>query len=146
MEQRLSVITLGVDNLAAQKEFYKSKLGWRAVAENKDIVFFKLNGFLFSLFDRKQLAESSGVEAAGSGFRSFTISYNVSSKEEVDNMFSKFRADGVSILKSPTETPFGGYYFIFSDLENNVLEVAYNPYVPLDDDGNVITHKSIDNL
>jgi len=146
MEQRLSVITLGVDNLAAQKEFYKSKIGWDAVAENKDIIFFKLNGFLFSLFDRRQLAQSSGVDATGSGFRSLTISYNVPSKEDVDKMHQKFIDDGVPILKTPVATPFGGYYFTFSDLEGNVLEVAYNPYIPLDDAGNVITHNSIDNL
>jgi predicted enzyme related to lactoylglutathione lyase len=146
MEQRLSVITLGVDDLPAQKEFYKSKIGWKAIAENKDIVFFKLNGFLFSLFDRQQLAESAGVDAMGNGFRSFTISYNVASKEEVNSKYQKFTDNGVTILKAPTTTPFGGYYFTFSDLENNVLEVAFNPYTPLDDTGNVITHNSIDDL
>ena len=146
MDQRLSVITLGVDNLPAQKEFYQSKLGWKPVAENKDIVFFKMNGFLFSLLDRKTLAEGSGVTAEGSGFRSITLSYNVPTKEEVDEFYTTLKSNEVKILKEPSPTPFGGYYFMFTDLENNVLEVAYNPYIPLDDKGNTVTHKNIDNL
>lgn len=146
MEPRLSVITLGVDNLAAQTEFYKTTLGWEAAAENKDIVFFKLNGLLFSLLDRKTLAEGSGVDASGSGFRSITLSYNVSTKEEVDERYQKLKAKGVTFFKTPGPTPFGGYYFTFSDPEHNVLEISYNPYIPLDDAGNVVTHKNIDNL
>ncbi|WP_373331535.1 VOC family protein [Salmonirosea aquatica] len=146
MDQRFSVITLGVDNLPAQLAFYKTKLGWESVAENKTIVFFKMNGFLFSLLDRKALAEGSGVQAEGQGFRSITLSYNVSSTEQVDQLHEQFKANGITILKAPTDTPFGGYYFTFADLENNVLEVAYNPYIPQDDTGNMLTHYNIDNL
>lgn len=146
MEQRLSVITLGVDDLAAQTAFYKTKLGWTAVAENKDIVFFKLNGFLFSLLDRKALAEGAGVSATGSGFRGLTLSYNLPEKAQVDQLYTALQQQGVHILKAPVETPFGGYYFTFADPELNVLEVAFNPYIPLDHDSNVITHRSIENL
>lgn len=146
MEQRLSVITLGVDDLATQTAFYKNQLGWTAVAENKDIVFFKMNGFLFSLLDRKALAAGSGMPAAGSGFRAITLSINMPTKKQVDEMHETLRNKNVKILKSPEYTPFGGYYFTFADAENNVLEVAYNPYIPLDENGDVITHHSIDNL
>ena len=146
MEQRLSVITIGVDNLSSQTDFYKSKLGWKAVAENKDIVFFKLNGFLFSLFDRKNLAEGSGVSTDGKGFRSMVMAYNVPSKEQVDEVYKQFQNKGIKILKAPGPTPFGGYYFVFADPEENVLEVAFNPYIPLDEKGDVITHESIDDL
>ena len=146
MDQKLSVVTLGVDDLPAQKEFYMRKIGWQPVAENKDIIFFKLNGFLLSLMDRKGLAQGSGVDASGSGFRSFTLSYNVEDKSDVDKFFEKLKASGVKIVKEPGPTPFGGYYFVFADLENNILEIAYNPYIPLDDAGNVITHKKIDHL
>ncbi|UFH53385.1 VOC family protein [Spirosoma sp. KNUC1025] len=128
------------------KQFYSEKLGWQSVAENKDIVFYKMNGFLFSLFDRTSLATGVGVAATGNGFRSLVVSCNVPSKQDVDALFGELKAKGVNILKEPQDTPFGGYFFCFADVENNVLEVAYNPYIPLDESGNVITHKNIDNL
>lgn len=146
MEQRLSVITLGVNNLPAQVDFFKKKIGWKAVAENKDIIFFKMNGFLFSLLDKKVLAEGAGINPEGSGFKSLTLSCNVSTKEQVDELYKQYQAKEVRILKPPSATPFGGYYFTFSDPEDNVFEVAFNPYIPLDESGNTITHKSIDHL
>lgn len=146
MDQRLSVITLGTDDLTAMMSFYVDKLGWQPVAQNKDIVFFKMNGFLFSLFDRKTLAAGAGVSATGSGFRALTLSYNVESKQEVDGLFDELKTKGVNILAKPQDTPFGGYFFCFADVENNVLEVTYNPYIPLDESGNTITHRSIDQL
>jgi hypothetical protein len=146
MEQRLSVITLGTDDLVAMKNFYAQKLGWKPVAENKDIVFYKLNGFLFSLFDRNSLATGAGVPATGNGFRSLTLSYNVDSKQAVEELFEELKAKGVKMLTEPQNTPFGGYFFCFADVEENVLEVAYNPYILLDESGNTITHKNIDHL
>lgn len=146
MDQRLSVITLGTDDLAAMTSFYVEKLGWQPVAQNKDIVFFKMNGFLFSLFDRKNLASGAGVSAEGSGFRSLTLSHNVNSKQEVDGLFDELKKKAVKILTDPQDTPFGGYFFCFTDVEDNVLEITYNPYIPLDESGNTITHKSIDHL
>ncbi|GAB4038077.1 VOC family protein [Spirosoma gilvum] len=146
MNQRLSVITIGTDDLAAMKRFYSETLGWQPVAENKDIVFYKMNGFLFSLFDRASLAEGVGVSAEGAGFRSFTMAYNVGSKQEVDDLFDELKAKRVTILKEPHDTIFGGYFFYFADPENNILEVAYNPFVPLDESGNVLTHRNIDDL
>jgi len=146
MNQRLSVITLGTHNLSAMKSFYSDKLGWKTVAENKDIVFYKMNGFLFSLFSRNSLATGAGVSAKGDGFRSFVLAYNVNSKQEVDGLFDELKAKDIKILKEPQDTSFGGYFFYFVDIEDNVLEVAYNPYVLLDDAGNIVTHKSIDHL
>lgn len=109
-------------------------------------MFFKLNGFLFSLFNRKQLAEGTGVSPEGSGFRAMTLAYVVNSREEVDDLYEKFKERGIHILKSPVNVPFGAYYFSFCDPEKNIFEVTYNPYIPLDDDGNVVTHKNIDKL
>ena len=146
MEQRLSVITIGVDDLALQRAFYTERLEWKPVAENKDIVFFRLNGLLFSLFHRKALAQGSGINDTGSGFRSLTLSQNVPHKSQVDELYETLKGRGVKILTPPSPTPFGGYYFTFADAESNVLEVAYNPYTPLDEAGNVRTHLSIDDL
>ncbi len=73
MEQRLSVITIGADDLSAMNAFYTNVLGWKPEAENKEIVFFKMNGFMFSLFGRKQLAKNLGISYEASGFHSFIL-------------------------------------------------------------------------
>src|ERR1700682_6767142 len=77
MEQRLSIITIGADNLQAMKAFYVEKFGWQPVAENKDILFFKLNGLLFGLFGRKDMAKFNGASSEGSGFRPYNLAYMV---------------------------------------------------------------------
>jgi predicted enzyme related to lactoylglutathione lyase len=146
MEQRFSVITIAADNLTALRDFYIEKLDWKPIAENKDIVFFKHNGFLFSICKRTDLAEFIGISPEGTGFRSVTFSYNVSSKGEAIELYFKLKNNGVKIIKEPTEPSFGGYFFYFSDIEGNILEVAYNPFIPMDYNGNVITHKSIEHL
>lgn len=146
MQSRLSVITLAVDDLAIMREFYSEKIGWKPVAENKDIVFYKMNGFLLSLCMKKDLASFIGIAPEGTGFRSFTLGYNVSTKEEVDELYEQFKTKGIKVLKEPAEAPFGAYFFYFSDPENNVLEIAFNPFVPLDTNGNTTTHLPIDQL
>ena len=145
MEQRLTVVTIGADNLVGLRHFYEDVLGWAPVAANKDIVFYKLNGFLLSLCFKKMLADIIGIDAAGQGFRCLTISYNVKTKEEVLALYDQLK-DKVRIIKPPTEPPFGGLFFYFYDLEDNILEIACNNYVELDENNNVIHHKSIDNL
>jgi uncharacterized protein len=145
MEQRISVLTIGAENLAAMKNFYGQTLGWKTVAENKDIAFYKLNGFLLSICDRKMLADFIGVSSDGNGFRSVTIGYNVQTKEEVLQLYDQLK-DHVKILKEPTEPPFGGLFFYFTDIEGNIIEVAFNPFITLDKDNNAIDHKSIYHL
>lgn len=145
MEQRISVLTIGADDLNAMKKFYTQILGWATVAENNDIVFYKLNGFLLSLCDKKTLAEFMGIDSGGQGFRSVTIGYNVDSKEEVVKLYDELK-DKVNVLKEPTEAPFGGLFFYFTDIEGNILEIAQNPFLTLDKENNVIGHKPIDHL
>lgn len=145
MEQRISVLTIGADDLEAMKAFYGQVLGWTTVAENKDIAFYKLNGFLLSICDRKTLAGFIGLDHTGQGFRSVTIGYNVSSKEEVLHLYEQLK-DQVKILKAPTEPPFGGLFFYFTDIEGNIIEVAYNSFIRLDKDNNAIDHQHIDHL
>lgn len=146
MQQRLSVITLGVEDLQTMKNFYRDKFGWEPVAENKDIVFFKLNGLLFGLFGRKEMAETAGMSPEGSGFRPLTLAYMVGSKKEVVDLYTSLKNKGVKIVREPEEPPIGGYYFLAADPEGNVWDIAYNLFIPLDENGNVITHKSIDHL
>ena len=145
MEQRVSVLTIGASDLSAMKEFYGQVLGWAPVAENKDIVFYKLNGFLLSICERKMLADFIGIDAAGQGFRSVTIGYNVNTREEVLNLYNELKGK-VKILKEPTEPPFGGLFFYFTDIEGNILEVAQNSFIILDEVRNAIDHKPIDHL
>jgi len=145
MEQRISVLTIGADDLNAMRNFYGHVLGWTTVAENKDIAFYKLNGFLLSICDRKMLADFIGVDHNGQGFRSVTIGYNVDSKEELLGLYDQLK-DKVKILKEPTEPPFGGLVFYFTDIEGNIFEVAYNSFITLDKDNNAIAHKPIEHL
>lgn len=148
MEQRLSVITLGVEDLPAMRQFYTGQLGWQPVAANGDIVFYTLNGLLLSLCRRAQLADFAGLPAPGSqsGFRGFTLAHNVSSDEQVRALYGRLTEKDVRVLREPFTPPFGGLLFCFADPEGNVWEVAHNPYVPLDGQGNAITHHSIDHL
>jgi catechol 2,3-dioxygenase-like lactoylglutathione lyase family enzyme len=145
MEQRISVLTIGADDLDAMKYFYGHVLGWVTVVENKDIAFYKLNGFLLSICDRKMLAGFIGVDHKGQGFRSVTIGYNVDSEEEVMGLYDQLK-DKVKILKTPTEPTFGGLFFYFSDIEGNIIEIAKNPFITLDRYKNAIDHKSINHI
>lgn len=147
MEQRLSIITIGADSLQAMRNFYVEKFGWKPVAENKDIIFFKLNGFLFGLYGRKEMAEFNHTSPEGSGFRPYNLAYMVDSKQKVEEIYAFMKSRGVKIVQEPATPPvIGGYYFLMADIEGNSWEVAYNVFIPLDENGNVITHKRIDNL
>ena len=146
MQQRISVLTIAAENLPAMKRFYEDILEWKPVAENKDIIFYKMNGFLFSLCKRDPLAEFIGTRPEGSGFRGVTFGYNVATEEEVTKLFQQLKGKGVKILGEPRQPPFGGLFFYFEDIEGNILEVACNPYVLLDNDNNAVGHQSIDQL
>jgi uncharacterized protein len=146
MEQRLSVITIAADDLQAMRKFYEENLGWKPVAVNKDIVFYKLNGFLFSIAKRNDIGSIIGINPQGNGFRSVTFGYNVKTENEVRAIYNEFKKKGIQLLTEPTAPPFGGLFFYFEDVEGNTLEVAYNSYIPMDEDSNVIDHKSIDHL
>lgn len=145
MEQRMSVITIGADDLPVMKAFYGTTLGWKAVAENNDIIFYQMNGFLLSICGRKSLADFIGVDPDGEGFRRFTISYNVETEQEVRQLYEALKHK-VRILKEPTAPSFGGLFFYFTDPEDNILEIAWNPFVKLDQTRNVVDHKPIDHL
>ncbi len=143
MDQRLSIITIGVDSLQAMRNFYIEKFGWKPVAENEDIVFFKLNGFLFGLYPAKKLADFAATSPEKTGFRPFTLAYMVDSEQKVIDLYNLMKGRGVKIMKEPQVPPIGGYYFLMADIEGNIWEVAYNLFMPLDEKGNVITHKHI---
>ena len=146
MDQRLSIITIGADSLPAMRAFYIEKFGWEPVAENKDILFFKLNGFLFGLYGRKDMAKFVGASPEGSGFRPYNLAYMVDSKQKEVELYQLLKSRGVKIIKEPEVPAIGGYYFLIADIEGNIWEIAYNLFIPLDEKGNVITHNPIDHL
>lgn len=144
-QPRLSVITIAARDVGAMRTFYADILGWTPVAENADIVFFRLNGFLLSLCKREGLSEFLGLDLSAPASASVTFGYNVHTREEVLDLYNRLK-DRVRIIRPPAEPPFGGLFFYFADIEDNIFELAWNPYVQLAEDGHVDGHLSIDDL
>jgi catechol 2,3-dioxygenase-like lactoylglutathione lyase family enzyme len=136
MEQRVSLITLGVSDLGRARRFYEA-LGWTTgAAPDDDVAFFQAGGMIVALWDRAQLAEDSTVADAG-GWGGITLAYNVRSPAEVDAVIEEARAAGATIGRPGAETFWGGYSGVFVDPDGHPWEVAHNPYWTLADDGSV---------
>jgi uncharacterized protein len=136
MQQRLSLITLGVRDLARSRRFYEA-LGWRTRAEpDDDVVFFQAGGMVLALWDRARLAEDSGVEDGG-GWGGVTPAHNVRSPAEVDAVIEEARAAGARIAREPGKTFWGGHTGVFVDLDGHPWEIAHNPHWTLHEDGSV---------
>jgi catechol 2,3-dioxygenase-like lactoylglutathione lyase family enzyme len=136
MDQRVSLITLGVSDLSRARKFYEA-LGWRTDAEPEDdVVFFQAGGMIVALWGRTQLAEDSGVEDGG-GWGGVTLAYNVRSPEEADTVIGQARAAGARIARESGTTFWGGYSAIFVDPDGHPWEVAHNPAWTLAADGSV---------
>jgi uncharacterized protein len=136
VEQRVSLVTLGVRDLAGARAFYEA-LGWRTgAAPGDDVVFFQAGGMIVALWDRAKLAEDSGVEDAG-GWGGVTLAHNVSSPEEVDRVIAEAEAAGARIPRHGAPTFWGGYSGVFVDPDGHPWEVAHNPHWGLREDGSV---------
>jgi uncharacterized protein len=134
MEQRVSLITLGARDLARARAFYEA-LGWTTrAAPDDDVVFFQAGGMVVALWDRRELAEDSGVEDGG-GWGGITPAHNVRSPAEVDAVIEEARAAGANIVREPAETFWGGYSAAFVDPEGHPWEIAHNPRWTIHDDG-----------
>jgi uncharacterized glyoxalase superfamily protein PhnB len=140
MEQRLSLITLGTENVPALTSFYEETFGWKPLPNsNEEVTFFQLNGFQLGIFGKQALAEDAQISSAGSGFKGFSLSYNLQSQKEVDELFKELKAKNVKVLKEPQKVFWGGYSGYIADLDGNIWEIAHNPYMEFDEDGNVIS-------
>lgn len=129
MEQRLTLITLGVADVKRATSFYEQKFGWKkAPSSNDDITFFVLNGIMLSLFKRESLAEDAKVSSEGSGFKGFTLAWNARSEAEVDAIVQDLKNKGVTVVKEPQKVFWGGYSGYVADVDGNLWEIAFNPF------------------
>lgn len=136
MRQRLTLVTLGVDDLERSRRFYCQGLGFvPSKAGNEHVVFFDMGGVLLSLYSREALAEDAAQSAEGAGFRGVTLAHNVGSEAEVDAAFAAALAAGARAVKMPVKVFWGGYSGYFADPDGHLWEVAFNPFWPLDDAG-----------
>jgi uncharacterized protein len=137
MEQRLSLVTLGVADLARARAFYEA-LGWRSDSDPaQGVVFFQAGGMIVALWSREELAADSGVEDSG-GWGGITLAHNVRSPEEVDRVLDEARAAGATIARGGDKTFWGGYSGAFIDLDGHPWEIAHNPGWTIADDGSTL--------
>jgi hypothetical protein len=136
MDQRLSVVTLGVRDLGRSRAFYEA-LGWHSDAgPDDDVVFFQAPGMVVALWDRARLAQDSAVHDTG-GWGGVTIAYNARGPAEVDAVITEARTAGATIGREPGTAFWGGYSGVFIDLDGHPWEVAHNPGWTVHDDGRV---------
>jgi catechol 2,3-dioxygenase-like lactoylglutathione lyase family enzyme len=137
MEQRISIVTLGVADLNRSREFYE-RFGWRrSMAENEGIVFFQAGGMALALYPREELAKDANVGADGHGFAGVTLAYNARTRAEVDSVLAEAKAAGANIIKPAQEAFWGGYSGYFADPDRFLWEVAWNPFFPIAEDGSI---------
>jgi len=128
MKPRISLITLGVGDVAAAARFYEEGLGLPRRESPPDVAFFPLAGTWLALYGRAALAEDAGLPAEGSGFRGVALAHNVASEAEVDAVFEQAVAAGGSLVKRPQRAFWGGYSGYFADPDGHLWEVAHNPH------------------
>jgi uncharacterized protein len=133
MQPRLTLVTLGVDDMVRARAFYE-KLGFVASSDsNEHVTFFKAGGVAFSLYGRKALAEDAHIGGTGPGYAAVTLAHNVASDTEVDAVLAEAVAAGATLLKPGQKVFWGGYSGYFADPEGHLWEVAHNPFWPLKD-------------
>jgi predicted lactoylglutathione lyase len=136
MEQRISVITLGVRDLRRARAFYEA-LGWaEALQPDDEVVFFQAGGMVLALWNRERLVADARIQDSG-GFGAVALAQNVRSPEEVDEVMARAEAAGAAINRPPGPTEWGGYSGLFVDLEGHPWEIAHNPGWHVAEDGTV---------
>jgi len=128
MRPRISMITLGVRDLARSAKFYEEGLGFPRMKSPPEVAFFTLNGTWLGLYGRDALADDAKVSAEGHGFESFALAHNVHSEAEVDQVMSQAIRAGATPVKAPQRVFWGGYSGYFKDPDGHLWEVAHNPF------------------
>ena len=138
LERRISLITLGVADVARSTEFYQ-RLGWsRSSASNEDVTFIQLKGIVLGLFSRQALAEDAHVENTPTGFSGITLAYNVASEIGVDAVVKFAVSCGAALVKAPEKVFWGGYSAYIADPDGHLWEIAHNPFFPFDEHGHIV--------
>jgi len=134
VEQRISLVTLGVADLTRARTFYE-RLGWRG-QEVEGTAFFQAGGMVLVLWGRGKVAADAGLTDSGAdGFGGITLAHNVRSRAEVDEVLGAAANAGARITQAARETFYGGYAGFFADPDGHIWEIAYNPGFALDRDG-----------
>jgi len=128
MKPRISMITLGVNDLETSIKFYRDGLGFPKIESPPEVAFFALNGSWLGLYGRESLAEDATVSSEGSGFPGFALSHNVVSESEVDQTIEQAVSAGATVVKPAQKVFWGGYSGYFKDPDSYLWEVAYNPH------------------
>ena len=137
MEQRISLITLGVRSVKASAAFFE-RLGWhRSVRGAQGVAFFQCGGLALSLYPRADLAADAGIALDEGGHSGFSVAYNTRSREDVDAVLAQAEACGAAVTRPARETAWGGYVGYFRDLDGHLWEVAWNPGFPIEADGSL---------
>ena len=137
MKPRISMITLGVADLDTSVKFYKEGLGFPRMESSPEVAFFTLNGSWLGLYARASLAEDAAVSSEGSGFSGFTLSHNVASEPEADQVIKQAVSAGATLVKPAQKVAWGGYSGYFRDPDGYLWEIAHNPFFwvgPKDED------------
>ncbi|MGR3343528.1 MAG: VOC family protein [Paracoccaceae bacterium] len=134
--QRVTLITLGVADLARSLAFYAA-LGWTPTRQQEGVVFYQINGMVLGLFGLKPLAADQGRPEVRLGTGAMTLAQNFATTSEVDAAYAAALAAGATALKAPDKVFWGGYSGCYADPDGHVWEVAMNPYWPLNDDGSL---------
>ena len=134
--QRVTLITLGVDDLARSRAFYEA-LGWAAASAHEGVVFFQMLGAVLGLFGRTDLAADQGRPGVALGTGAMTLAQNFATEAEVDAAFALALKAGATALKHPEKVFWGGYSGYYADPDGHVWEVAMNPFWPLATDGSL---------
>jgi predicted lactoylglutathione lyase len=137
VEQRITLVTLGVSDYARAKAFYAA-LGWTPALELEETAFFQGNGIILTLWAREKLAPDMGIPDDGARWSGIALAHNVRSRAEVHEVVERARESGADITREPADTFYGGYAGAFRDLDGHAWEIAYNPGFGLDDDGNIV--------
>ena len=134
--QRVTLITLGVDDLALARDFYEA-MGWVAAQAQEGVVFYQMNGTVLGLFGRDDLAMDQGRPGAALGTGAMTLAQNFDTEADVDAAYAAALAAGAKPLKAPEKVFWGGYSGYFADPDGHVWELAMNPFWPLSEDGSL---------
>ncbi|WP_297778563.1 VOC family protein [uncultured Roseovarius sp.] len=134
--QRVTLITLGVEDLDRSRAFYET-LGWTPAEALPEVVFYQMNGLVLALFGKAHLAADQGRPDAALGTGAITLAQNFATEAEVDAAFASALAAGATALKHPEKVFWGGYSGYYGDPDGHVWELAMNPFWPLSEDGSL---------